>query len=332
MAQYINKLAAARVRISFIGRAAMSILGEEARIARALYTSFMSTFDGSGTHETPAEQDPIQDFYAAFVEVKMPLTDRGLPQPTRAQAMSLRSRMESLDTCSDNRKSSPKERPDLSIESNGLFYPGSGGTTALREPCRDTKQEGPSQPGASLGSQGMNYDGESIGCADEACSPTPPISQPRPAELPNLAAEVVFVIVCSVEQFLFAVHLGNVDVNQLLLLKALEFPNTLRYWIIGSFLLANRLPVVVSGSLADLLPPKRLMLAAFAWLTAWNIVRPFSISPTRRDLLFVARAMVVLAVGVLISASISILGRTYKPGIRRIRVFASMAAFSPTGF
>ena len=39
-----------------------------------------------------------------------------------------------------------------------------------------------------------------------------------------------------------------------------------------------------------------------------------------------------LAVGVLVSGSISILGRVYKPGIRKTRVFSVMAAFAPMGF
>lgn len=39
-----------------------------------------------------------------------------------------------------------------------------------------------------------------------------------------------------------------------------------------------------------------------------------------------------LAVGALVSASMSILGRVYNPGIRKTRVFSMMAAFSPFGF
>ena len=119
---------------------------------------------------------------------------------------------------------------------------------------------------------------------DESGSATHPISQSVPPELGNLASEVVFVLVCSVGQLLFAVYIGNIEVNQLLLLNALAVPDSLTAWLIGSFLLANGLSVVLAGSLADVVPPKRLMVGAFVWLTAWNVVDAFSIRPSRRSL------------------------------------------------
>jgi hypothetical protein len=44
------------------------------------------------------------------------------------------------------------------------------------------------------------------------------------------------------------------------------------------------------------------------------------------------RAMQGLSVGVLVSGSMSILGRVYNPGIRKTRVFSTMAAMAPFGF
>lgn len=44
------------------------------------------------------------------------------------------------------------------------------------------------------------------------------------------------------------------------------------------------------------------------------------------------RAMQGLAVGVLVSGSMSILGRVYKPGKRKTQVFSTMAAMAPFGF
>lgn len=74
------------------------------------------------------------------------------------------------------------------------------------------------------------------------------------------------------------------------------------------------------------------MVGAFAWLMVWNIVGAFSLHQSRYVLFFVMRAMQGLAIGVLVSGSMSILGRVYKPGIRKNRVFSAMSAMAPFGF
>jgi hypothetical protein len=74
------------------------------------------------------------------------------------------------------------------------------------------------------------------------------------------------------------------------------------------------------------------MIGAFLWEAIWNAVTAVAISPNLKILFFVARAMNGLAVGVLVTTSMSILGRVYNPGIRKTRVFSFMAAGSPLGF
>jgi MFS family permease len=90
--------------------------------------------------------------------------------------------------------------------------------------------------------------------------------------------------------------------------------------------------VIISGSLADLTPPKPLMVGGFLWSALWNLVAAVAVRPRLKVLYFVARAMQGLAAGVLVSASMSILGRVYKPGRRKTRVFSFMAAGSPFGY
>ena len=153
-----------------------------------------------------------------------------------------------------------------------------------------------------------------------------------PSELKNLLSEVIFVMICSMSQLLFAILMGNTSVPQFEFVKALDIQYSQTPWLIGSFLLANGLSVVVSGSLSDLSGPKSLMVGAFAWLTIWNVVGFFSVSPSRVVLFFVVRAMQGLAIGVLVSGSMSVLGRIYKPGLRKTRVFSAMAAMAPMGF
>ncbi|KAI2467588.1 MFS general substrate transporter [Annulohypoxylon bovei var. microspora] len=157
-------------------------------------------------------------------------------------------------------------------------------------------------------------------------------SQGVPLELPNFAAEVVFVLVCTAGQFIFALTYGHVNVAQLQLRMALGLPATQTPWVLGSGLLASGLSVIVAGSLADLVAPKPLMVGAFMWSAAWHAVAAGAVSPRLKVLFFVSRAMQGLSQGVLVSASMSILGRVYKPGVRKTRVFSLMAAGAPFGF
>ncbi|KAI1137367.1 MFS general substrate transporter [Hypoxylon sp. FL0543] len=172
-------------------------------------------------------------------------------------------------------------------------------------------------------------DEESAGGTPE---PTVGRSQGIPPELPSFAAEVVFVLVCTAGQVIFALTYGHANVAQLQLREALGLPATQTPWVLGSGLLASGLSVIVAGSLADLAPPKPLMVWAFVWNAVWQAVAAGAVSPRLKVLFFIARAMQGLSLGVLVSASMSILGRVYKPGVRKTRVFSLMAAGAPFGF
>ncbi|KAI7521986.1 hypothetical protein KC331_g19492, partial [Hortaea werneckii] len=52
------------------------------------------------------------------------------------------------------------------------------------------------------------------GVAEEAGSPTKPVTQGIPPELGNLTREIIFIAVCSSGQLLFAILQGDVNVNQ----------------------------------------------------------------------------------------------------------------------
>lgn len=170
------------------------------------------------------------------------------------------------------------------------------------------------------------------GLSDERGSPTNPVSQGIPPELASLLAEIIFVLVCTAGQVIFSLTLGQVNVTQFVFREALGIVPAQIPWLMGSSALASGLSVIVFGPLADLAPPKPLMVGAFLWEAVWNAVTAAVISPKLKVLFFVARAMQGLAVGVLVSASMSILGRVYNPGIRKTRVFSMMAAGAPFGY
>lgn len=153
-----------------------------------------------------------------------------------------------------------------------------------------------------------------------------------PPELNNLFAEGIFVLVNTAGQVIFSLTLGHVMVAQSQFQQALGIAPSQVPWLIGSSLLASGLSVIVSGSFADLAPPKPLMVGAFVWQAVWNAIAAAAIKPELKILFFIARAMGGLSIGVLVSASMSILGRVYNPGIRKTQVFSLMAAGAPLGF
>lgn len=179
-------------------------------------------------------------------------------------------------------------------------------------------------------SRGVESSEEADESNTAALPPRP--SQGVPAEIRNFGAELVLVFVCSAGLLLFSFLLGDVIIPQKQFKSALGISNTMLSWLVGAYNVANGISVIVSGSLSDLVPPRGLMVGAFAWLTVWNVVGAFSLHPSRSVLFFIVRAMQGLAVGVLVSGSMSILGRVYKPGIRKNRVFSAMAATAPFGF
>ncbi|KAM0454120.1 hypothetical protein ACHAPV_008584 [Trichoderma viride] len=178
----------------------------------------------------------------------------------------------------------------------------------------------------------VNGSSPAAGLFEEGGSPTHPVSQGVPPELRNFFAEIIFVLVCTAGQVILSLTLGQVVVNQFVFREALGIVPAQTPWLVGSSALASGLSVIVFGPLADLAPPKPLMVGAFLWEAAWNAVAASAISPELKILFFMARAMQGLAVGVLVSTSMSILGRVYNPGIRKTRVFSLMAAGAPFGF
>ncbi|KAJ5661444.1 uncharacterized protein N7477_009060 [Penicillium maclennaniae] len=167
---------------------------------------------------------------------------------------------------------------------------------------------------------------------EEAGSPTRTMYQGVPPEIGSFTSEVLFVSVCSVGLLMFAFLAGDITVNQEELKGALNLTNSELPWLLGAYTLPLSLSVVISGSLSDLTPPRMLMVGAFAWMTIWNIIGVFSVKPSMVILFYIVRAMQGLSVGILVSGSMSILGRVYNPGRRKNQVFSAMAATSPFGF
>ncbi|TKY86945.1 hypothetical protein EX895_004233 [Sporisorium graminicola] len=190
----------------------------------------------------------------------------------------------------------------------------------------------PSRPPSSQGHDSVQERDSSVNLpAGEPAQLALASQQARPGILPSLLAEISFIIICSMGQFLFASLVGNMTVTQALLVDhTFSLPKSQAPWLNGAYLLSNGLSVTISGSLADIVGARSLIIGALAWMCVWCVIGVFSF---RSFLLFcVVRAMQGLSVGALTSSSMSYLGRVYKPGLRKNRVFALMASLSPFGF
>lgn len=87
--------------------------------------------------------------------------------------------------------------------------------------------------------------------ANEAVPAAKLDSQGVPQELGNFASEVIFVLVCSAGQLLFAWFLGDINVIQVQLKEVLGIENTQLPWLMGAFSIANGLSVMLAGSITD---------------------------------------------------------------------------------
>lgn len=101
----------------------------------------------------------------------------------------------------------------------------------------------------------------------------------------------------------------------------------------GSYLLANGLSVTISGALADIYGPRPVITSSLAFLTLVNIVGAALGMHTHGTIAFLfIRAFQGLATGGLTSSSISYLGRIYRSGQRKNRIFSLMGAQAPIGY
>lgn len=89
--------------------------------------------------------------------------------------------------------------------------------------------------------------------------------------------------------------------------------------------------MVLAGSLSDHFGQKKFLVGGFGLITIANVMTGSSLNG-QKYLFFVSRALAGLAVGALTSASISLLGQVYSPGLRKNRAFSLMASASPLGF
>lgn len=104
-----------------------------------------------------------------------------------------------------------------------------------------------------------------------------------------------------------------------------------RSWMPAAYSLTVGTFILIAGRLGDLYGHKRFIVAGFAWYALWSLLAGFS---THVNIIFFdcCRAFQGIGPAFLLPNSLAILGRAYKPGLRKAIIFSLFGATAPSGF
>ena len=102
-------------------------------------------------------------------------------------------------------------------------------------------------------------------------------------------------------------------------------------WMPAAYSLTVGTFILIAGRLGDLFGHKKFIVAGFAWYALWSLLAGFSVYS---NVVFFdcCRALQGIGPAFLLPNSIAILGRAYKPGMRKQVMFSLFGATAPSGF
>jgi MFS family permease len=104
-----------------------------------------------------------------------------------------------------------------------------------------------------------------------------------------------------------------------------------RSWMPAAYSLTVGTFILIAGRLGDLYGHKRLVIFGFLWYALWSLLAGFSVYS---NIIFFdcCRAFQGVGPAFLLPNSIAILGRAYKPSLRKSIIFSLYGATAPSGF
>ncbi|KAK7211548.1 hypothetical protein V2G26_018726 [Clonostachys chloroleuca] len=155
------------------------------------------------------------------------------------------------------------------------------------------------------------------------------LGRQRPKEFRNIWSEMGFcvsVLGCMLmaEFFISGFHIILPPITQ-----ELDIPGGSQTWPSSVFSLVTGAFLLPFGRIGDMYGGYALFNAGMVWFLIWNLVAGFS---QNFIMLIVCRALAGLGPAAYLPASIALLGKIYRPGPRKNRVFALYGAFAPLGF
>ena len=123
--------------------------------------------------------------------------------------------------------------------------------------------------------------------------------------------------------------MGGFQVVLPALLEPLDIPHDSQTWPASALTLVAGATLFPLGRLADMIGGYAVFNGGLAWFTLWTFIAGFS---KNYIMLVTCRAMEGFGAAAYLTAGISILGSTYRPGPRKNFVFALYGALAPMGF
>ncbi|KIN07549.1 hypothetical protein OIDMADRAFT_99662 [Oidiodendron maius Zn] len=148
----------------------------------------------------------------------------------------------------------------------------------------------------------------------------------------NLLHEIVFVAVLACAQFMTQAGLA-MSIAPLHIIGSSFGTNNpgQRSWMPAAYSLTVGTFILIAGRLGDLYGHKRLVIIGYSWFALWSLLAGFSVYS---DIIFFdcCRAFQGIGPALLLPNSIAILGRAYKPGLKKSIIFSLNGATAPSGF
>jgi MFS family permease len=102
-------------------------------------------------------------------------------------------------------------------------------------------------------------------------------------------------------------------------------------WFPAAYSLTVGTFILPAGRLGDLYGHKKLFVGGFFWWALWSLIAGFSVY-SGPILLDICRAFQGIGPALCLPNAIAILGRTYRPGVRKQMMFSAFGATAPSGF
>ncbi|KAG9235256.1 major facilitator superfamily-domain-containing protein [Amylocarpus encephaloides] len=102
-------------------------------------------------------------------------------------------------------------------------------------------------------------------------------------------------------------------------------------WFPAAYSLTVGTFILPAGRLGDLYGHKKLFVAGFFWWGLWSLIAGFSVY-SGPILLYFCRAMQGIGSAFCLPNAIAIIGRSYRPGVRKQMMFSVFGATAPSGF
>lgn len=103
-------------------------------------------------------------------------------------------------------------------------------------------------------------------------------------------------------------------------------------WFPAAYSLTVGTFILPAGRLGDVYGHKKLVVLGFLWFALWSVLAGCSVYAKTEVFFDVCRALQGLGPALLLPNCIAILGRAYKPGLKKSMVFSLFGAAAPSGF